>query len=93
MTQTPTFLDVKLENSQLKAEIERLRNQLAPTITTVIHWDQMLCDAHRVPLESKLLIARDEAREAAREILAYFANRESDVWVKITTKYPWLEEE
>jgi len=26
MTQTPTFLDVKLENSELKAEVRRLRD-------------------------------------------------------------------
>ena len=64
-----------------QAEIERLKAE--------VHMLHNSTSSRVLSVE----IERDEAREAAREILAYFANRESDVWVKITTKYPWLEEE
>ena len=191
MTQTPTFLDVKLENSQLKAEVEKLTDTVLKCraemgkrdaeitklqgfintqrenlgvqdaeIERLRGWekeladmtierdearkDYRLCEAGRLHLKSEVkqqqaeierlkaeLAARSdlcdeyeanvkllreeierlradceaiekrkiryaqaagEAREVAREILAYFANRESDVWGEITTKHPWLEE-
>ena len=61
---------------QQQAEIERLRADCEAIEKRKIRYAQ----------------AAGEARNAAREILAYFANRESDVWGEITTKHPWLEE-
>ena len=86
------------KNAELEAlfDLQWTRTQEADALYVAAHPDPNHPHGYKPDLGElvRWLVERgDEAREAAREILAYFANRESDVWGEITTKHPWLEED